>query len=169
MKTVLKSSIILFIFTFAILSFQITSNSTANGVSIKKEVSRAANLTNGTWIVDKLHHVILGEYSEYTRDIRNTTGIKYENLEFTFFQNGTGIHKNQNGMEYDLIWKFNEDDVRSLNLTVNNHTDKWEMFEIVGDYLYASSNLNIDGDRNNIESFRLIRQSSITPCKTNNP
>ncbi|MDI3321929.1 hypothetical protein [Pinibacter soli] len=114
-------------------------------------------LVQKDWVVDQLHHVIAGKYSAYQRNGDNTTGTNYDNLRFTFHPDGTGIHVNENGKSVDFTWRFTSEDKRSLALTEYGRTDNWQMLDIKGRYLYASVNLTLNGDPNNIETFRLVQ------------
>ncbi|MCW3091369.1 MAG: hypothetical protein JWP81_2438 [Ferruginibacter sp.] len=117
-------------------------------------------LTEKIWKVDRLHHVISGSYSSYTNGGVNTTGIPYDNLRFTFNADGTGTHTNELNLTYTTTWQFTTSDKRTLLLTVNaptTFTNTWEMVEISGNYLHASTRITISGNSNNLETFRLIQ------------
>ena len=121
-------------------------------------------LTTGTWQVEKLHHVIFGKYSAYERGKYNTTGIEYDNLKFTFYADGTGSHIDQYKQKYSFIWNFT---TNGLKLTINRHSDYWDIFSLSDKYLSSSVNLNIGGDTDNLESFRLVKPGIDTATNCN--
>jgi hypothetical protein len=155
MKKIVMSSIVLMVFSMSMILFQFscTKEATAQTTTLTKDQI----LTAKTWKVDKLHHVISGQYSSYTNGGANTTGINYNNLRFTFNSNGTGIYVDQAGASNNLTWQFTSTDKRSLQITAAGRTDTWDMLEIADNYLHASVNLNLNGNTNNIETFRLIQ------------
>jgi hypothetical protein len=115
-------------------------------------------LVQKTWKVDQLHHVISGHYSIYTDGGTNTTGLSYDKLRFTFNSNGTGTHIDVSGVTHNFTWQFTTTDKRNMQITLDGTTVfNWIMVEIAGNYLPASVNLNIGGDLNNMETFRLIQ------------
>jgi hypothetical protein len=153
-----KSILPINLFIVVLLSIIAFSESCKTNAAIQQnKISKVQILINKTWQVDKLHHVINGEFSDYTRNGENNTGIKYNNLRFTFYADGTAIHIDENGKSYNATWKFTSSDMRTLAFTINGHTDTWEMVEISGKYLHASAHLIISGDPNNIETFRLVQ------------
>ncbi len=116
-------------------------------------------LTQKTWEVDQLIHVISCQYSTYTRGASNTTGINYDNLRFVFKTDGTGTTTDASGNTLPLTWQFATTDQRTITLTVNSTTPyTWNMVEIVGKYLHATAGpLTVSGNSNNMESFRLVQ------------
>lgn len=153
------SSIAFATFTVSILLFQLINNSKANASSLVNPIpfTKEQILTSKVWKVDKLHHIVSGQYSYYERGVSNTTGIDYDKLRFTFNKNGSGTHINNEGTFYNFKWQFNTKDKRILSLTINGQTQIWDMLEIANKYLHTSANLTIGGDNNNIETFRLIQ------------
>jgi hypothetical protein len=155
MKKLLFGSIVLTAFSFSIVLFQMSCSKQSSAQSTTKTKDQI--LTEKTWRVDKLHHVIGGTYSSYTSGGANTTGINYNLLRFTFNSNGSGVHIDQNGVTKNFTWQFSTPDKRTLLLTLDATTYTWDMLEIADNYLHASVNLTIGGNSNNIETFRLIQ------------
>lgn len=159
MKKIIISSIAIAFFSSSIILFQIANSkkanaaSTANSIPLTKEQILVAKV----WKVDKLHHVIDGQYSSYERGSINTTKIDYDKLRFTFNKNGSGTHINNEGDFFNFTWRFMSKDKRSLGLTINGQTQIWDLLEISGKYLHTSANINIAGNPNNIETFRLVQ------------
>ncbi len=158
MNNLIKGSLTLLLFSLSIAIFQI---------SCKKEaIARPGNpltkeeiLVEKTWKVDKLHHVLNCAYSEYTDGGTNTTGVPYENLRFKFNQDGTGLHTNQTGSNYNFTWSLSTDQ-RTLSIIMDfggPAAYTWEMVEISDGYLHASTNLTVAGNADNVETFRLIQ------------
>jgi hypothetical protein len=140
------------------LLFQMTSCKKVDAQTPTTTLTKDQILVAKTWEVDKNWNLYSGQsFTTYTRGGVNTSGINYDNLRFTFNSNGTGINIDQFGKSYNFTWQFASTDKRSLSLTVNGRTDIWEMLEIAGNYLHASANLNIGGNTDNIETFRLIQ------------
>ena len=156
MKKILMSSIVLTVFSVSMILFQFSCKKEATAQTTTT-LTKEQILVAKTWKVDKLHHVISGQYSSYTNGGANTTGINYNNLRFTFNSNGTGTHIDQTGTSYSFTWQFTSTDKRILQITVNGRTDVWDMLEIADNYLHASANLNLSGNANNVETFRLIQ------------
>ena len=119
--------------------------------------TRLAILTAKTWQVDELIHVISSQISHYVRGGINNTGINYDIMRFIFKGDGSGTTIQANGITYPLTWQFTGPDQRNIQLTVNSTTYTWNLVEISGNYLHASSPLLIAGNPNNLESFRLIQ------------
>jgi hypothetical protein len=136
------------------LQFSCKTNS---HIQSNNELKTDQVIVQSEWRVDRLHHVIFGKYSEYERNGINTTGTNYDKLRFTFHSDGTGIHVNENGKSVEFTWKFTSEDKHSLALTEYGRTDNWQMVDIKGNYMYASVNLVLNGDPNNIETFRLVK------------
>lgn len=156
MKQIMRRSLILMVLFLSVLLFQFGCEKDP-GEHPAPESTKLQILTAEMWRVDVLHHVIAGQYSAYKSGGANTTGINYDNLRFKFNADGTGKHTDQFGTTFPFTWQFISAEKRSLQLTVNGRTDIWQMLEIAGNYLHASVNLNINGDANNIETFRLIQ------------
>lgn len=156
MKKLLMSSIVLTFFSVSIILFQFSCNREAISQTTTP-VTKDQILVGKTWKVDKLHHVIAGQYSSYTSGGTNTTGISYDKMRFTFNTNGTGTTVDQNGASHNFTWQFTSIDKRSLQLTTTGRTDNWEMVEIADNYLHASVNLILGANSNNVETFRLIQ------------
>ncbi|MFT3682152.1 MAG: hypothetical protein QM791_17895 [Ferruginibacter sp.] len=156
MKKISLSSLVITLISFSVILF-ITTGCKTSKANVSGSMSKNQLLIEKTWQVDKLYHVISGQYSSYTRGGPNTTGINYDLLRFTFNADGTGKHIGPDNKTYYFSWKLNPGDSRSLLLTNNGRTDSWDMLEIAGDYLHAAANLNINGDTNNLEVFRLIQ------------
>lgn len=137
----------------AMLSFQ---------VGCKKDVyvpelTKKQILTQKTWRVDKLHHVIDGKYASYVWGGENTTGVDYDKLRFTFKADGTGTHVTADGINHPLVWAFTTSDQREMEITAVKATYTWQMVEIEGKYLHASVNINLTTGSDNVETFRLIQ------------
>ena len=159
MKRLLKGSIVLAIFSLAVILFQISCKKDAEAQTPTTPLTKEQILVQKTWKVDRLHHVIGGAYSSYVNGGANSTGIPYDALRFTFKSDGTGTHINQLGVTYTFNWQLSTDK-RTLTVamvTPSASTYTWEMVEIAGNYLHASTNLTIGGNSNNIETFRLIQ------------
>ncbi|MBV4356720.1 hypothetical protein [Pinibacter aurantiacus] len=137
--------------------FQISCTKSSEPTQSNSELPIDQALVQKTWMVDQLHHVIAGKYSAYQRNGANTTGTSYDNLRFTFKSDGTGVHIDENNKSVNFTWKFTSEDMHSLAFTEYTRTNNWLMFEIKGNYLYASTNLILSGDPNNIETFRLVK------------
>ena len=159
MKKKLISSILMTVFSMTMILFQYgcKKESTTQTATQTSTLTKEQILVAKTWKIDKLHHVILGQYSSYTNGGSNSTGINYNNLRFTFNPNGTGTHIDQNNTSYNFTWQFTSIDKRILQITINGQSGIWDMVEITDNYLHASSNLNIGGNVNNVETFRLIQ------------
>ena len=159
MKKIFIFSIVFATLSVSIILFQIANSNKANAAVTEKSIpfTKEQILVAKVWQVDKLHHVINGQYSAYERGVANTTKINYDKLRFTFNKNGSGTHINNEGDFYNFTWRFISKDKRSLCLTINGQTQIWDMLEINGKYLHTSANLNIAGDLNNVETFRLIQ------------
>lgn len=130
-------------------------NSTTTTEMTKDEI-----LVAKVWKFDKVHHVISGRYSIYAAGGINTTGVNYDKLRFKFNADGTGTHVDQFGVAYSFVWKFLSSDKRMLELTTKGRTDVWDMVEISDKYLHGSSNIILNGDVHNVETFRLIQTES---------
>jgi hypothetical protein len=158
MKSILKGSIALTFFSLAIILFQFSCKKEAQAQN-NSTLTKEQILVEKSWKVDRLHHVIGCAYSNYINGGQNTTGINYDILRFKFDANGTGTHINQLGINYTFTWQFAADK-RSITITLTSPTTSsytWEMVEIAGNYLHASTNLTISNNSNNIETFRLIQ------------
>lgn len=157
MKKILMGSLVLIFFSLSIILFQFSckKDSVAQTTTPPPPPTKDEILVAKTWQVDKLHHVIAGQYSSYTSGGTNSTGINYDAVRFTFNANGTGIMIDQTGTNKVFSWQFTSTDKRSLKITVAGLTDNWEMLEIVDNYLHASVNLILGTSTNNIETFRL--------------
>ncbi len=120
-------------------------------------LSRTQLLTQYSWKVDQLSHVIGCKYSSYIDGLSNTTGVQYQNLKFTFNSDGTGINVDQFGSSNSITWKFLslERDLQINVLGTNPITYMWQMVELTPGYLHATVNLTISGSPDNMESFRL--------------
>jgi hypothetical protein len=121
------------------------------------QLTKPQLLVQKVWRLDYLHHVINGIFSSYNRGGANTTGINYDSFRFKFETGGTGTVTDQVNNTYPLLWQFTTTDYRTLQITVNGRTDTWRMVELTGNYLHSSTNINIPGDPNNIETHRLIQ------------
>jgi hypothetical protein len=126
-------------------------------IAVKAPQSKPVVSISGVWVVEKLHHVVFGKYSAYERNKSNNTDIPYDNLQFTFYENGTGMHTDQFKKTYPFQWRFTSPDQQSLELTVNGTTYNWDMLSITDKYLYSSVHLNIGGNTDNVETFRLVK------------
>lgn len=155
MKKLLLGSVTLAVFSLSIVLFQISCKKDANAQTTT--MTKDQILVAKSWRVDKVHHVIAGQYSSYTSGGSNSTGLNYDIMRFKFNSDGTGQNMQVNGTNYNFTWHFLSADNRSLQLTENGRTDTWDMLEIAGNYLHASVNLRLNGDSNNIETFRLIQ------------
>src|ERR1700682_3217644 len=156
MKKLLMGSIVLTVFSMSIILFQFSCKKDAAAQTITTPApTKDEILVAKTWRVDRLHHVISGQYSSYTNGGTNTTGINYDNLRFKFNANGTGVLTDQNSTSYDFTWQFTSTDKRSLQIIATGRTDNWEMVEISENYLHASVNLILGSSSDNIETFRL--------------
>jgi hypothetical protein len=155
MRKLLMGSIVLTVFSLSIILFQFSCKKDVAAQTTTPAPTKDEILAAKTWRMDKLHHVISGQYSSYTNGGTNTTGINYDNLTFKFNANGTGVTTDQNGASYNLTWQFTSTDKRSLQLTATGRTDNWEMVEISENYLHASVNLILGASTDNIETFRL--------------
>lgn len=159
MKKILMSSIVLTTFALSITLFEMSCKKEATAQT-STTLTREEILVQKTWKVDRLHHVIGGKYSTYTNGGINTTGTTYDVLRFTFKSDGTGTHTNENGATYQTTWQFSSADKRTLVLNVKAptpFTNTWEMVELAGNYLHASTVLTVSGNSNNIETFRLVQ------------
>ncbi|MES2773243.1 MAG: hypothetical protein V4722_03615 [Bacteroidota bacterium] len=130
---------------------------TSKNITVKAQIDSSENSISGVWEVEKLHHVILGKYSEYERGKSNSTNIDYDNLRFTFYEDGTGEHVNQFKETYPCYWSFTSTEQNGLELTVTGTTYNWEMLEITDKHLYASVRLTVSGTQDNLETFRLVK------------
>ena len=140
------------------LFYSCTKESTTPGTKTDTVLTRTQILTQKTWQVDQLIHVISGVYSTYTRGGTNGTGTNYDNLRFTFKADGTGTHTDAAGSTYPTTWQFSTTDQRTLKLAVNGTTYTWNMVELSGNYMHATAGpLTVSGNSNNMESFRLIQ------------
>ena len=148
-------SIVLTLFSLSIILFQFSCKKDAMAQTTPPAPTKEEILVARTWRIDKLHHVIDGQYSSYTNGGINSTGVKYDNLTFKFNANGTGSLTDQNNTSYDFTWEFTSTDKRSLKLSATGRTDTWEMVEISENYLHASVNLILGASTDNIETFRL--------------
>lgn len=160
MKKLFMASLALASFALCITAFQMTSCTKANAepiVSKKDSLTKQQILVAKSWKVDKLHHVISGQYSEYTDGGTNTTGVNYGNVKFTFNADGTGTTLNEAGTSFPMTWAFTAPDERTLQVTATGRTDTWDMVEISGNYLHASVHLILNSGSDNIETFRLIQ------------
>jgi hypothetical protein len=153
MKKLLMSSLVLIVFSISIVLFQLSCTKSATGQTTA--LTKDQILVAKTWKVDKLSHVISGQYSSYTSGGGNTTGVNYDNTRFTFKDNGTGINIDATGTTYNFTWQFTSADKRTLQLTLNGRTDTWDMVEIADNYLHATVNIILGANTNNIEAFRL--------------
>src|SRR5687768_4039656 len=97
MRKLLMGSMILTLFSVSDIVFQFSCNKKATAQTTPSPLTKDQIIVSKTWKVDKLHHVIAGQYSSYTSGGTNTTGIAYEKLRFTFNSNGTGVHIDPNG------------------------------------------------------------------------
>jgi hypothetical protein len=154
MKKLLFSSIVLTVFSISMILFQLSCQKSASAQT-NTTLTKDQILVAKTWRVDKLHHVISGQYSSYAYGGTNSTGINYDTLRFTFSSNGMGTYIDQSGKSNNFTWQFTSTDKRSMQVTVNGHTDNWDMVEIADNYLHASVNLILSTGSNNIETFRL--------------
>ena len=125
--------------------------------SLSIPVTKTQRLSEKTWKVDFVHHVIGGLYSYYDLKGKNTTGFEYGNMRFKFNTNGTGSHVSCNGIQYKFDWRWLSKDCRKLSLKINGKSDVWNMVEISGNYLHGSCNVFVDNSYNNLETFRLIQ------------
>lgn len=156
MKKLLMGSLVLTLFSFSVILFQfscrkdVVAQTTTPPAPTKEEI-----LVAKTWRVDRLHHVIDGQFSSYTNGGTNSTGINYDVIRFTFNANGTGTLIDQTGTTNVLSWQFTSTDKRSMIVTVAGRTDNWEMVEIADNYLHASVNLILGSSTDNVETFRL--------------
>ena len=153
MRKILLSSFVLILFSVSIILFEISCKKTAAAQTTT--LTKDQILVSKTWKVDKLSHVISGQYSSYANGGTNTTGINYDNTRFTFKENGTGTNIDASGTTYSFIWQFTSTDKRTMQLTLNGTTNTWDMLEITDNYLHATVNLILGGNSNNIEAFRL--------------
>ncbi len=125
-------------------------------------LTRTQILTQKTWRVDQLIHVINGQYSSYTYGGSNTTGFTYDNTRFTFRTDGTGTTIDQFGSSYNFTWHFTSTDQRTMLFTVYYGSTPaiitWNMVELSGNYLHATAGpLTVSGNSNNMESIRFIQ------------
>jgi hypothetical protein len=156
MKRLLISSVVLTLLSITMILFQLSFTKEATAQT-KTTLTKEQILVAKTWKVDKLHHVISGQYSSYTNGGTNNTGINYNIMRFTFSSNGTGTHIDPLGVNYNFTWQFLSSDKRDLQLTLNGITYTWHMLEIADNYLHGSANLILSGNANNIETFRFIQ------------
>ena len=171
MKKILLGSIILTVFAASILLVEMSSckkamASTTIYDTIKVIVTdtlcptpptKVQILTQKTWRVAQLHHVINGVYSSYTLGGTNTTGINYDTLRFTFNTDGTGTTTDQFGKIYPLTWQFTTTDQRTMQVSTNGTTDTWQQVQIEGNYMNLSVQLTINGSSNNLETSQLVQ------------
>ena len=155
MRKLLMGSIVLTVFSLSIILFQFSCKKDATAQSTPPAPTKDDILVAKTWKMDRLHHVISGQYSSYTNGGTNTTGINYDNLTFKFNANGTGVLTDQNSTSYNFTWQFTTTDKRNLQVTAAGRTDNWEMVEISENFLHASVNLILGASTDNIETFRL--------------
>jgi len=155
MKKLLMGSIVLTVFSLSIILFQFSCKKDAAAQTTTPALAKDEILVAKTWRIDKVHHVISGQYSSYTNGGTNSTGIHYENMTFKFNANGTGVLTDQFGTNFDFTWQFTSTDKRSMQVTATGRTDTWEMVEISENYLHASVNLILGASSDNIETFRL--------------
>src|SRR5688572_837335 len=126
MKKIVMNSLVLIVFSMILFQFSCKKEATPQTTTLTKDQI----LTAKTWKVDKLHHVISGQYSSYTNGGANTTGINYSNLRFTFNSNGTGAYVDKAGVSSNFTWQFASTDKRTLQITESGRTDTWDMLEI---------------------------------------
>lgn len=113
-------------------------------------------LVQKKWKLDQLHNVINGNYGCYISGGMNTTGVDYDKLQYTFNTDGTGIYVDEVGNSHRVKWEFTSEDKQTLKFAIeNNRPDIWEMVVMQGEYLYATENFPVNGDSNNMHTFRL--------------
>ncbi|MGG9971052.1 hypothetical protein ACQ33O_04580 [Ferruginibacter sp. SUN002] len=113
-------------------------------------------LVQKKWKLDQLRNVINGKYGCYIRDSINTTGVDYDKLEYTFNADGTGKYVDEVGKSHAVKWNFISSDKQTLVFAIEgNRPDIWETIVIKGEYLYATENFPVNGNPNNMHSFRL--------------
>lgn len=160
MKKLFLGSVALLCFSASMLIFQISCKKESIAQTATP-ATRSEILVSKTWKVDKLHHVINNQYSSF--DLAsglNTTGVPYDVLRFKFNADGTGTHVNQTGNNYNLTWAFTDAAQRKLRITVDfspSITYEWDMVELNGSYLHASTQLTVSGSSDNLETFRLVQ------------
>lgn len=127
-----------------------------------KPLTKKEILVQKPWQVDELWHHILGVNSHYIRNTFNNTNVPYENLRFVFNADGSGTTTQQDGTVYPTTWELLGSDQRNLQLSVTYSSSstisyQWHMVEIAGNYLHATVELEVSGDPNNLEAFRLVQ------------
>lgn len=136
----------------------IVNVSTCNKEKDRLPVStRTEMLAGKTWQVDELMHSVSCTNSHYIRDVKNSTDVNYDLMQFTFKKNGTGTHTDQYGQKHQTSWKFVSPDQRTIDLVVHLSSDinfTWNMVEITDSTVNATVSI-ISGTSNILESFRL--------------
>ena len=153
-------SLVITVLAAAIVTVQMSSctKTTAQTNTCPTELTKVQILTQKTWRIAQLQHVISGVYSSYTYGGTNTTGINYDLMRFTFNADSTGTLIDQNGISYTTTWQFTTADQRTLQLNLSNGASySWQMIQIAGNYMNVSEPLTISGNPNNLESYQLIQ------------
>jgi hypothetical protein len=103
---------------------------------------RTALLTSTTWMADEVYNnADCGNVVYHRNDTESTdTDIAFEKLSLKFNADGTGIHTDTQGSEWEFKWEFTARDQRSLRIDVANGRAvyDWNQVELKNGAMYQT-------------------------------
>jgi hypothetical protein len=161
MKTILVSTSVLMFLSLSITKdINCSKIKTTTPITKITPLSKEKILVQKTWRIDQLQSLINGIHAAFYLGGTNTTGRNLSLNRYQFNADGTASYTDENGNHFTANWQFTDSDKRTIRFTIYSasaNVNNWEMIVIEDNYLQGTQRFTVNGNPNNLQSFRLIQ------------